>query len=87
MACKYTTLDELAKHSYDPHTFSVLQLNCRSIKKYFENVKLLLNQLTKLPEVITLSETWINNSYTNKFYSLNDYTFISNPRMNKKRGR
>ena len=32
-SCRYITLDDLASQSYDPHTFSILQLNCRSIKK------------------------------------------------------
>ena len=63
-----------------------MQINCRSIKKNFDKLKLLLNQFPKPPDVITLSETWINNPHLSKHFSINNYTLISHPRTNKKRG-
>ena len=50
--CKYVSLDELADLKIHQDTFSILQLNCRSIKKNFDKLKLLLNQFPKPPDVI-----------------------------------
>ena len=85
--CSYITLDTLfTLDPPPPSQFSILQLSCRSIKRNFDKIKLLLSHFKTSPSVISLSETWIPNDCMNKLFSLQGYNFISKPRPGNKRG-
>ena len=51
-------------HSNSLNQFSILHLNIRSIKIFFENFKLFLNSINFTFSVICLSETWWNDLAT-----------------------
>ena len=51
-------------HSNSLNQFSILHLNIRSIKIFFENFKLFLNSINFTFSVICLSETWWDNLAT-----------------------
>ena len=55
--------------------FSILHLNIRSIKKNFENFKMLLNSISFTFSIICFSETWLDetNSTKNSLYELPNY--------------
>src|SRR6476469_10010259 len=59
--CKYISLEELAKTNMYTKDLNITQLNVRSLKKNFEQVRTYVNTFTILPQIITLSETWLKD--------------------------
>ena len=68
--------------------FKILHLNVRSLPKKMDQIRLML--LKSNLEVITLSETWLNNSVSSISLSLDDYKLFRQDRnhvlVNKKKG-
>ena len=85
LGCKYYGESEMkAINSEWNKTFSILHLNCRTIKKNFTKLSILLKSLETDFDVIAISETWLNES-EHELFDIQDYTctFIS---RNEKRG-
>lgn len=80
--CRYLTTDELATSVTPQENLSIVQLNVRSLKKNFEHFKTFLHTFKSLPQIVTLSETWLKED-EDKFYNLPNYKFLSLPRENK----
>ena len=85
---QYITTDELNELNYanqDTKSISILQINCRSLQKHFNDLKLLLSNANICPSVIAVSETWLSTS-NHHLYNLPGYSFISLPRDNRRGG-
>ena len=65
--------------------FIVSQMNCRSLQKNFQKIKVFLGNLQKKPDILILSENWIKNSFINH-YQLDGYNLQLLPRKNKRGG-
>ena len=67
------------KSKYNPSDhFSFLVINIRSLNKNFNKLVTLIENLDFKPQIISVSETWINNSRP-FLYNLEGYTFINQP--------
>ena len=53
--------------------FSVLHLNTMSLKPHFEKLEALILSLESPPDIICLSETWLNDNDNSKGYLVNGY--------------
>ena len=60
--CKYLTLDEVTDRIIYPDTFTITQLNTRSLKKNFESFKSYTASFKTLPQIITVAETWLKEN-------------------------
>ncbi|XP_065650727.1 beclin-1-like protein A [Hydra vulgaris] len=60
--------------------FSILNINVRSLKKNFENFKLLLDELKHDFKIICLTETWCKCGETNAEFELINYKSVHQPR-------
>src|SRR2546425_741590 len=83
---KYVTLEELADINFSSESLTILQLNCRSLKKNFDQLNLLLSNFSTAPQIISLSETWLKPSDQLPYFSIPGYQFISVPRRKKRGG-
>jgi hypothetical protein len=84
--CCYASLEENLQSEKFLSSFSILHINCRSLNKNFDKLQNFLSNLAFQPAIITLSETWLKPSNPISFFSITDYSLISNPRKTKKRG-
>ena len=83
---KFITTEEISQLQIFPDSLSVLQINCRSLSKNFEQLKNLLNNFNKKPSLISLSERWIKPSDNVSIFALCGYNFVSTPRKHKRGG-
>ena len=67
---------------HDTKGISIIHINCRSLYANFEKLKILLDNLDFVFDVIALTETWINEDNANIF-SLDGYDFCHTNRTNK----
>ena len=72
----YLTLDDLCDPARIQGAFSILQLNCRSLKQNFQSFNHLIHNFKIKPSIISLAETWLNTSDNILSYSLQDYSFF-----------
>ena len=80
------TLKAMIKENIDI-SFSVLNLNIRSLNKNFESVKNLLVEINFCFKVICITESWCSDdSHTNNRYQLPNYLSIHQGRKNDKTG-
>lgn len=84
---KYYNFEE---YSADTETLgnnyiNIIHINIRSLHKNFDLLKSFLNCLPKLPDVIAVTETWLQET-TKHLYSLDGYTSIHLTRTNKEHG-
>ena len=80
------TLKAMIKENIDI-SFSVLNLNIRSLKKNFESVKNLLVEINFCFKVICITESWCSDDpHTNNRYQLPNYLSIHQGRKNDKTG-
>ena len=79
----YITTEEINNLHFLPANLSVLQLNCRSIKKNFNSIKHFLLNFNNKPDIISLSETWLKPSDKINTFAIAGYTLISVPRLHK----
>ena len=80
------TLKAMIKENIDI-SFSVLNLNIRSLNKNFESVKNLLVEINFCFKVICITESWCSDDpHTNNRYQLPNYLSIHQGRKNDKAG-
>ena len=80
------TLKAMIKENIDI-SFSVLNLNIRSLNKNFESVKNLLVEINFCFKVICITESWCSDDpHTNNRYQLRNYLSIHQGRKNDKTG-
>ena len=73
------------KRTCNPVQFQFVLQNIRSVSKNLDEFEVYINSMSQKPEVVCLTETWLNPSYNNNCFSLNGYqTIIASNR--KKRG-
>jgi len=84
---KYVTEDKVNEffHFDDLSAINLLHVNCRSLKKNFDSVKLLLANISCPLTALALSETWLIPAF-NDMHNLPRYIFVSNPRLHKRGG-
>ena len=74
-----------SKRNCNPVQFQFVLQNFRSVSKNLVEFEVYKNSMSQKPEVVCLTETWLNPSYNNNCFSLNGYqTIIASNR--KKRG-
>src|SRR6266516_1517540 len=83
---KYVTIDEMAQLKFLPNSLTILQINCKSLKKNLGDLKFFLSNLPEPPSVISLSETWLKPSHQLSYFALQGYSFVSAPRKQKRGG-
>ena len=66
--------------------FSILHLNCRSIRKNFNNFQIMLQNLDKQFDFIAISESWLNNDDDIKLYNLPEYNMYCTHRTHSQKG-
>jgi hypothetical protein len=84
--CAYSTIDQLVTWPVFQHSFTILNVNIRSINCNFTKLEILLSNFPNPPDVITISETWLKNNYSTALFTLKNYNFISVPRSQTKLG-
>ena len=79
--CKYVTIEELRQvtEGQSAVNFSLLQVNCRSLYKNFDQLKLLLTLCAIRPTIISLSETWMKSG-DERYFDMPGYTLYSSAR-------
>jgi len=83
---KFITIEELSNLNLSSTSLSVLQINCRSLKKNYDQLVTLLRNFNTNPSIISMSETWLKPSDQIFFFSLSGYTLVSKPRDGPKKG-
>jgi len=85
----YITEDKITEFFkfHEDSAINLIHINCRSLKKNFESVKLLLSNISfpLTAMIFSLTETWLKNA-TQDLYSINGYTFVSHSRPIKTGG-
>ena len=69
----------------DCYALKMMHINCRSLKRNFNNLQTLLNVLRDKLTVIAVTETWLSASLTDTIH-LPGYNFVSNARTDKMGG-
>ena len=73
--CEYYTDNEFVKSFFtSQNSFSILNLNIRSISKNFGKLKEYLNIIKHNFSVITIQETWFTEDTYLEYYNLPDYS-------------
>ena len=81
----YFTTEQFENTMHDTKGISIIHINCRSLYANFEKLKILVDNLEFVFDVIALTETWINEDNANIF-SLDGYNFCHTNKTNKKGG-
>lgn len=84
---KYFNIEEYttATRSLDKNYLNIIHLNIRSLHKNFDSFKSFLSCLPKPPEVIVITETWLQLN-TKHLYSLEGYDSFHLVRTNREHG-
>ena len=59
---------------------SVLLINARSLKKHSEELEALVYSLESPPNIVAVTETWLDKEDDEKLYKLSGYNVVSKPR-------
>ena len=81
-SCKYSS-DHFLK--LENCFFSVLHINCRSLKKKLPSIRQFLSTIDSIPSVIALTETWLSE-YGNYLLAVPNYILVSSLRRNRQGG-
>jgi len=84
--CNYSSTLDISSWSSFPNSFSILNINARSLNTNFDQIKVLLSYFDNKPDIITVSETWLQSTTPLQPFALINYNIISVPRHNRKRG-
>lgn len=84
--CEYITHDRFAGKFSNENGIAILHLNCRSIDTCFDEIVCLVDDMKVTPDIITISESWLNDSSTVENYSLENYQVFITNRVNKRAG-
>ena len=82
----YFTTELFSNTVHDTNGISITYINCRSLHANVKKIKILLDNLTFVFDVVALAETWINESNANIF-SLDGYASCQQNRISNKRQR
>ena len=86
----YYTIDEFscASNSLLKNSFSILQINIRSMNKNFEKFEECLNVVKGKFSIIALTETWCNDDRAdqNSFWQISNYTPIDQIKQTGQKG-
>ena len=84
---KYFNFDEYssATASLDNTYLNLMHINIRSLQKNYDNLKSFLSCLPKTPDIIALTETWLQD-HTKHLYSMEGYDSIHLVRTNREHG-
>jgi hypothetical protein len=58
-SCAYSSEDEITSWPTYDNPFSILSLNSRSLAKNFHEINLLLQNFSRSPDIIAITETWL----------------------------
>lgn len=75
-----TQLVEMLKSKIN--SFSIISLNCQSLRAKFEDIVLLIDELNDKgcrPSTICLQETWLNNEVDISAFNIDGYNIINQP--------
>ena len=67
-------------------TVSLLHLNCRSLRKNFQNVENMLNNIKIKFDVVAITESWLSSTDDLNLYKINGYEIEYMHRLNKRGG-
>ena len=81
-----TCYNNQSGHKADFFNFSVLHLNIMSLKPHYEKLEALILSLESPPDIICLSETWLNETDEGKIYLINGYNQCLMQNRNGMRG-
>jgi hypothetical protein len=65
--CKYSTLDQIKFFAIFDNSFSILNINARSICKNFNKIKILLTNFSTKPDIISITESWLKPDFPASF--------------------
>ena len=84
--CKYHDLETFS-NLYKNHTnfFKILHINACCLSNKFDAIKILLKSLKSKPEVLCITETWLDDDNKDSF-KLNGYTAFHLTRVNRSHG-
>ena len=87
--CKYYDIDDfnffISQQPITKEMFFLLELNSRSLPKNFVKISTFLDSISKKPDCITVSESWLHAS-VESLYGMSGYALISKPRTSKRGG-
>lgn len=73
--CSYLTEMEIKKITKQKSgNFSIIHLNCRSLKKNFDKLLLMLNNIGLKFDVIAISETWLSDIDDMNIFNIDGYS-------------
>ena len=75
---KYLSTSQVKQHIPNCGNFTFLNVNIRSLNTNFTKLDMLLQQLEFNPDVICVTETWLNDNKP-LLYSLDNYNFLNEP--------
>ncbi|XP_065665545.1 uncharacterized protein LOC136086971 [Hydra vulgaris] len=76
----YTVIESSQYLQKNKNSFSILNINIRSLNKNFENLRFLLDELKHDFKIICLTETWCKRGETNAQFELINYSSVHQPR-------
>lgn len=84
--CNYYTEEKFTSKVTHKNGLALLHFNCRSIKSSFEAVKKIVVTSNIEFDVITVSETWLNDNDDLTIYALHNFCAVVKNRKDKKGG-
>jgi len=85
--CAFSLPTDISMWPILPNSFTILNLNARSLTHNIVKIKMLLLNFIDKPDVINVTETWLLSNSSLKLLHLDGYSLVSFPRNKKnKRG-
>ena len=84
--CNYMTEDQFYCKVTKKNGLTILNVNCRSLKNSFDDIKSIVNKSNIIFDAITLSETWLSDNDDLSCYSLNNFELYAKNRTGKRGG-
>ena len=84
--CSYTSIDDFNLYYKEVPGLSILNLNSCSKVKNFNELKHLLESISKTFHVIVITESWLDNHQSKSQFTLDNYQMFSIERKAKRGG-
>jgi Reverse transcriptase (RNA-dependent DNA polymerase) len=84
--CSYSSTDDINSWLTSSSTLSILNINARSLNRNIDKIKLLLINFSTTPDIITITESWLQSNLPTSLVDLDGYNLISVPRACNRRG-